>query len=333
MVDEDREKISKSKQGAGGYQKPQTADRYVQEHGADVLRLWVASQDYRSDIVVSEERLKKVGETYRALRNTLRYQLGNLHDFDPARHAVPDEQLTGLDRWILGEFARLEADVAAAYDAHEFHLVYQRVSQFAAVELSALYHDVVKDRLYTDAAGSPRRRSTQTALHRLVTRLCQMLAPVLAFTADEAWEHIPGRPAESVHESLWEPAAFELSEEEAQTWPVLLDLRARALAELEKARQAKAVGKALDAVLRLAVNGAELAAVTARREAFRELANVSAVFVTEAAEASITVQPAAGLGWRKCARCWHWAPDVGADSAHPTLCARCAAAVTERATG
>jgi isoleucyl-tRNA synthetase len=199
MVDADREKISKSKQG--GYEKPQTAEAYVKKYGADVVRLWVASQDYRSDIVVSEERINKVGETYRGIRNALRYQLSNLYDFDPAKHSVPDDQLTGLDRWILGEFAKLEAEVLAAYDQYEFHVVYQKFSQFIAVELSSVYHDVIKDRLYTDAANSPRRRSTQTALHRLVTGLCQMLAPILAFTADEAWEFIPGKPTGSVHES------------------------------------------------------------------------------------------------------------------------------------
>ncbi len=129
----------------------------------------MASQDYRSDIVVSEERINKVGETYRGIRNALRYQLSNLYDFDPAKHSVPDDQLTGLDRWILGEFAKLEAEVLAAYDQYEFHAVYQKLSQFIAVELSSVYHDVIKDRLYTDAANSPRRRSTQTALHRLVT--------------------------------------------------------------------------------------------------------------------------------------------------------------------
>ena len=199
MVDADREKISKSKQGA--YEKPQTAEAYVKKYGADVVRLWVASQDYRNDIVVSEERINKVGETYRGIRNALRYQLSNLYDFDPAKHSVPDDKLTGLDRWILGEFAKLEAEVLAAYDQYEFHVVYQKFSQFIAVELSSVYHDVIKDRLYTDAANSPRRRSTQTALHRLVTGLCQMLAPILAFTADEAWEFIPGKPTGSVHES------------------------------------------------------------------------------------------------------------------------------------
>ena len=203
MVDADREKISKSKQGAGGYEKPQTADAYVKKWGADVLRLWVASQDYRTDIVVSEERINKVSETYRALRNTLRYQLSNLYDFDPAQHTVPDAQLTGLDRWVLGEFAKLEAAVAAAYDAYEFHVVYQKLSQFAAVELSSKYHNWIKVRLYTGRYGIQHRRSTQTALHRMVTRLCQMLAPILAFTAEEAWELVPGKPTSSVHLSVW----------------------------------------------------------------------------------------------------------------------------------
>src|SRR5271170_2935081 len=131
MVDADREKISKSKQGA--YEKPQTADAYVKKYGADVVRLWVASQDYRSDIVVSEERINKVGESYRAIRNALRYQLSNLYDFDAAQHTVADDKLDGLDRWILSEFTRLETEVLAAYEQYEFHVVYQRVSQFVAV--------------------------------------------------------------------------------------------------------------------------------------------------------------------------------------------------------
>ena len=205
MVDADREKISKSKQGQGGYEKPQTSEAYVKKCGADIVRLWVASQDFRNDIIVSEERISKVAETYRVLRNALRYQLSNLYDFDPAKHAVPDDRLTGLDRWILGEFSRLEQEVLAAYDQFEFHVVYQKVSQFVAVELSAIYHDVVKDRLYTDPANSPRRRSTQTALHRMVGSLCQMLAPILAFTADEAWEFVPGKTVDSAHLLTWQP--------------------------------------------------------------------------------------------------------------------------------
>ncbi|MFM8357320.1 MAG: class I tRNA ligase family protein, partial [Verrucomicrobiota bacterium] len=180
-----KEKVSKSAQGT--YEKPETADRYVGQFGADVVRLWVASQDYRGDVWVGDDRVQKVAETYRLIRNTLRYQLSNLYDFDPARHSVPPEQLTGLDRWVLGRFAAVSAAVAAAYENYEFHVVYQRLSQFASVELSAMYHDVVKDRLYTDPAGSPRRRATQTTLHRLAAGLCQMLSPMLVFTAEEAW--------------------------------------------------------------------------------------------------------------------------------------------------
>src|SRR5205807_9153438 len=170
--------------------------------------LWVASQDFRNDIIVSEERINKVAETYRVIRNALRYQLSNLYDFDPAKHTVPDEKLTGLDRWMLSQFSKLEAEVIKAYDAYEFHVVYQQVSQFAAVELSAIYHDVIKDRLYTDPANSHRRRSTQTALHRLVSGLCKLLAPICAFTADEAWEFVPGEGSGSVHQALWQPTPF-----------------------------------------------------------------------------------------------------------------------------
>ena len=172
MVDADREKFQRANRGRGGYEKPQTSKR-TSKYGADVVRLWVASQDFRNDIIVSDERINKVSETYRVIRNALRYQLSNLYDFDPGKHTVAADKLTPLDRWILSEFARLEAEVAAAYDRCEFHVAYQRLSQFAAVELSAIYHDVVKDRLYTDAANSARRRSTQTAIYQLVTGLCR----------------------------------------------------------------------------------------------------------------------------------------------------------------
>ncbi len=323
MVDEDREKISKSKQGQGGYVKPQTADRYIQEYGADVIRLWVASQDYRNDIVVSEERLKKVGESYRFLRNTLRYQLSNLFDYDPARDS--STALTGLDRWILGEFARLEQDVAAAYDAFEFHVVYQRLAQFATVELSSIYHDIVKDRLYTDGARSARRRATQTVLHQMVTRLCQMLAPILAFTADEAWEQIPGRISDSVHLSRWEPGTDSRSEDELEIWKGLFSLRERVLPELEKARQAKTLGKSLEACVLLTLPPTEAGWVESREEEFRELLNVSQVKVEVGQETGIRIERAAGV---KCERCWHFECDVAQDASHPTLCGRCVRSLT-----
>ncbi|MEW6156488.1 MAG: isoleucine--tRNA ligase [Verrucomicrobiota bacterium] len=327
MVDANREKFSKSKQGQGGYEKPQTADAYVKKWGADILRLWVASQDYRNDVVVSEERISKVAETYRLLRNTLRYQLSNLYDFDPGQHAVPDEGLTGLDRWILGEFARLEQAVAAAYDQYEFHVVYQKVSQFAAVELSAIYHDVVKDRLYTDAADSPRRRSTQTALHWVVTRLCQMLAPILSFTSDEAWEIISGQAAAgSVHTTVWAPKPFSRSKVEEAAWEQLFLMRERVLPELEKARQVKTIGKALEAKVTLAGREDVLKTIDAHREALRELLNVSQLSVQHQDLETVGIEVSHALG-QKCERCWHWEMDVGETAAHPTLCGRCVEAI------
>jgi isoleucyl-tRNA synthetase len=325
MVDEDREKISKSKQGQGGYEKPQTSEAYIKKYGADVVRLWVASQDYRNDIIVSEKRIEKVGETYRIIRNALRYQLSNLYDFDPAKDAVPNDRLSGLDSWILDEFARLEAEVALAYDDYAFHVVYQRISQFVAVELSSIYHDVVKDRLYTDAPNSPRRRSTQTALYRLVTTLCKMLAPLLAFTADEAWEFVPGKNAESVHLLTWAPAPFARPDADRDDWKHLLALRELALPELEKSRQAKQIGKALEAKLTLRGNGGSLMAGKRNAEALRELLNVSQLEFDGGGETiEFDVSKAAG---EKCERCWHWETDVGSNPQHPTICARCVQAV------
>lgn len=324
MVDADREKISKSKQGA--YEKPQTAEAYVKKYGADVVRLWVASQDFRSDIVVSEERINKVGETYRGIRNALRYQLSNLYDFDPAKHTVAEEQLTGLDRWILGEFAKIEADVIAAYDKCEFHVVYQKLSQFIAVELSSIYHDVIKDRMYTDAANSPRRRSTQTALYRLVTGLSQLLSPILAFTTDEAWEFIPGKPTNSVHLADWKSGGVMRREDEVEAWKNLFLLRELALPELEKARQAKQIGKSLEAKLTVNGSGPLLLDAKLNLDALRELLNVSQVELANGGGETVfaTVSKADG---QKCERCWHWETDIGTSAAHPTLCGRCAEAV------
>jgi isoleucyl-tRNA synthetase len=333
MVDADREKISKSKQG--GYEKPQTAEAYVKKYGADVVRLWVASQDYRNDIVVSEERINKVGETYRGIRNALRYQLSNLYDFDPVKDKVDDDKLTGLDRRILGEFAKLEAEVLAAYDQYEFHVVYQKLSQFIAVELSSVYHDVIKDRLYTDAANSPRRRSTQTALHRLVTGLCQMLAPILAFTADEAWEFIPGKPTGSVHEANWKPTLFSIRQSEQIEWEELFKAREQAFPLLEDRRKEKIIGKSLDASILIEANGEFLERLKSRAEELRELMNVSqlkievlkeAVALNALGKMITTIEKADG---QKCERCWHWETDIGQNAEHPTICGRCVEAVMQ----
>ena len=323
IVDADREKISKSKQS--GYQKPQTSDAYVKKYGADVLRLWVSSQDCTNDIIVSDERISKAGETYRGIRNALRYQLSNLFDFDPARDTVSESQLTGLDRWILDACARIEEQVATAYEASQFHVVYQAVSQFVAVELSAVYHDVVKDRLYTDKAGSARRRSTQTALYRLARSLCQMLSPVMAFTADEAWRCLPGAvPGDSVHSSDWTPSAFVCSEEQRQTWAKLFELREKVLPALEKARQEKLIGKALEAKVELGLPPQDHALISGNIDALRELLNVSGLALKESQEPTVSIGRAEG---QKCERCWHWETTVGTQNDHPTLCSRCADAV------
>jgi isoleucyl-tRNA synthetase len=326
MVDADREKISKSKQSQGGYEKPQTSEAYVKKYGADIVRLWVSSQDFRSDIVVSDERVNKVAETYRGIRNALRYQLSNLYDFDPAQHTVADDKLTSLDRWILGEFAKLEKEIVEAYDKYEFHVVYQKLSQFVAVELSSIYHDVIKDRLYTDAANSYRRRSTQTALQRLVAGLCKMLAPVLAFTADEAWEFVPGKTVESIHRSGWRPVDFTRSVEEDEDWKWLAEWRDRILPELEKMRQAKTIGKALDAKIEIKVPAAQRHLAERNRETLRELVNVSALTATAGEEQAVIGAKADG---EKCERCWHWETDVGSTPEHPTICARCVEAVRQ----
>jgi isoleucyl-tRNA synthetase len=345
MVDADREKISKSKQSQGVYEKPQTADAYVKKHGADIVRLWVASQDYRNDIIVSEERIAKVGETYRGIRNALRYQLSNLYDFDPTKHTVLDDELTGLDRWILSEFSKLEQEVIKAYDDYEFHVVYQKISQFIAVELSSIYHDVIKDRLYTDPANSHRRRSTQTALHRLVTRLCQMLAPILAFTADEAWEFVPGKNVNSVHEANWKLTIFVLSVAEQALWKKLFELREAALPELEKERQAKTIGKSLDAILFFKLRSDELATARTHSDDLAEICGVSSVVIEETAPVTnlgtdigslevdfvrpVFARAARGYNRFKCERCWYWETDVGQNPAHPTICGRCVEAVVQ----
>ena len=326
MVDADREKISKSKQ-AGGYTKPQTAEAYIGEYGADIVRLWVASQDFRNDIIVSEERIKKVAEAYRGIRNALRYQLSNLYDFDPKHNSVDDDKLTGLDRWILDAFAKLDADVRDAFDRCEFHAAYQKITQFVSVELSAVYHDTVKDRLYTSPVNSTRRRSTQSTLYRLIQSFTKMLSPMLAFTADEAWESIPHLDSCSVHLTDWEPFKFDIREEEVANWHTLFAIRERALLALEEARQAKQIGKGLEACVTLTGTGLELEIGQAHKEDLRELLNVSQLNLNEgeSEELQMIVTKAEG---EKCERCWRWEPSVGSHENHSTLCTRCVEAVS-----
>ena len=276
MVDADKEKISKSKQGQGGYQKPQTSEAYIKDYGADIVRLWVASQDFRNDIVVSADRIKKVGETYRGIRNAFRYQLSNLFDFDPKVNAVAEADMSPIDRWILFRLDELTSQVLEAFEKYEFHAVYQKLGQFAAVDLSAIFHDVVKDRLYTLGANHEKRRSTQTALFHLVTRLSQLLSPILVFTADEVWESIPGNEdLKSVHLSELSSSKSAHSESEVEQWKTLFALRDRVLMELEEKRRSKEIGKALEAVVVIRTNNEAELKLADWGEDLREILNVS----------------------------------------------------------
>jgi isoleucyl-tRNA synthetase len=330
IVGQDGKKISKS----GTYEKPPTATNFADTYGADVIRLWIASQDFREDITLSDTILKGVSDTYRQLRNTLRYQISNLHDFDPARDAVPLEELDGIDRWALHQTAVLVREGAAAYDAYEFHRVYQLVNTFCTSTLSAVYHDILKDRLYTHAANAPLRRSSQTALHLCFHALVRVLAPILVFTADEAWAFATGRPElseESVHLLDWpvEAAAWESAEIDAQFRQVL-NARAKVNEALEPLRKAGTIGKSLDAAITLKVpaGSPEATALAAHLESLAEIFIVSHVTIEESAAAELSVEACAAesLGFVRCPRCWRWVPALQATN-HGEVCPRCATAL------
>jgi len=326
IVDKNRQKISKS----STYQKPQTADAYIAQHGADVIRLWIASQDFRDDIPVDDEILKNVGEAYRLFRNTFRFQLSNLFDFDAAQHTVPVEKLDALDRWALHQTATLIAECTKAYDAYEFHRVYQLCNQFCSVTLSAIYHDILKDRLYTLGAAHPLRRSSQTAIAAIFDALVKLLAPVLTFTCDEAWSFAKaGREYadDSVHLQDWPvaPAAW-TDAALAADFEALLRLRAKATETLEPLRQAGTIGKSLDAVL--AFNAPADSALHRHRGLLPEFFIVSQVTLEPGASAdvSITARHAKEAGLVRCPRCWRWVPEI-ATTPHGEVCPRCAEAL------
>ncbi|WP_414665066.1 isoleucine--tRNA ligase [Horticoccus sp. 23ND18S-11] len=340
IVDKNRQKISKS----STYQKPQTADAYVNQHGADVIRLWIASQDFRDDIPVDDEILKHVGDAYRLFRNTFRYQLSNLFDFDPAKDAVPVELLDTLDRWALHQTAALIRDCTAAYDAYEFHRVYQLCNQFCAVTLSATYHDILKDRLYTHGTHSPLRRSSQTALHQIFNTLIRVLAPVLTFTCDEAWSYATAKVEyadDSIHLQDWPvaPATWTNPALEADV-AALLRVRAQVNEAIEPLRAAGKLGKSLDAAIALSLpTGDPLIPVLEKhRDSLPELFIVSHVTLGVAANPpadggsksgaslQVEVRPCSELNFVRCPRCWRWVPALEASS-HGEVCPRCAEAL------
>jgi isoleucyl-tRNA synthetase len=332
IVDEEQKKISKS----GSYQKPQTSDAYIAEYGADVIRLWIASQDFRDDIPISKEILSHVGETYRLIRNTLRFQLANLFDFDADRMAVPLEKMDPLDRWALQQCAELARACGAAYDGYEFHRVYQLCNQFCAVTLSATYHDILKDRLYTLGTHHPLRRSSQTAIQDIFSTLVRILAPVIPFTADEAWSFASSGTefgTGSVHLQDWPgiPQAWSAPGGEADV-ALFLKVRARVNEAIEPLRAAGRIGKSLDAAVTLRVPASDPQRSVLERNlgALPEIFIVSDVRIETAKEPGdpfgVDIRPCSELGHIRCPRCWRWVPSL-MQTPFGEVCPRCAEAL------
>jgi len=330
IVDKNRQKISKS----STYQKPQTADAYIAQHGADVIRLWIASQDFRDDIPVDDEILKHVGEAYRLFRNTFRFQLSNLFDFDATQHTVPVAQMDALDRWALHQTSVLVEECTKAYDAYEFHRVYQLCNQFCSVTLSAVYHDILKDRLYTLGSAHPLRRSSQTAIHSIFDALVRIMAPFLTFTTDEAWSYAKTGQEysdQSVHLQDWPVAPADWKNPAlAAEFDLLFKLRAKVTETLEPLRQAGTIGKSLDAVLTLGAGTEDAAApvLQAHRNFLPEFFIVSQVTLEPktGTDVSIASRHATDAGLVRCPRCWRWVPALSVTS-HGEVCPRCADAL------
>jgi len=322
IVDEQRKKISKSDG------KPQTADMYVNKYGADIIRLWIASEDYQNDIPISDDILSHVANAYRSVRNTIMYQLGNLSDFDAAKDALPVVELDEIDRWALHKAAIFAEDAKAAYDAYEFHKVYRLIDLFCGVTLSRIYHDILKDRLYTFAARSKARRSSQTAISLINDILLKVIAPILTFTADEAYSFKNGSEFinDSIHLQKWPQIKREwLDDATFAKVERILQIRETVNEELEKLRQGKVIGKGLEAEVDVMVgagsNDAEILAEFADK--LPEIFIVSSVNVVRGKFETLAIEVRKAEGHR-CVRCWRTLPAVDEEG----VCARCREALS-----
>jgi isoleucyl-tRNA synthetase len=329
VVDSEGRKMSKS---VGNVVAPGDV---IKQYGAEVLRLWVTATDYRDDVRISEKILNQLSDAYRKIRNTCRFMLGNLNDFDPAKDRVDYSQLLEIDRFALHKLSGLIERCKKAYDRYEFHTVYHALNQYCTVDLSAFYLDILKDRLYVTAPDDLERRAAQTVLYETLDGLVRIMAPILAFTAEELWAFVPGHTGNdgSVHLQLfpesqaqWRDAAL------AERWAVLISVREEVAKALEEARAAKRIGHPLEAAVTINADGDLLA----RLEPYRD--ELAALFITSQAALvngqqldesytsaqveglSIRVQPADGA---KCERCWMRAYSVGSHEDHPGLCNRC----------
>jgi isoleucyl-tRNA synthetase len=299
--------------------------------GGEIVRLWVASIDFREDMAASENLMARCAEIYRKLRNTFRFLLGNLAGFTPATDKIEERELLPLDRYMLARTRELTEKVCDWYAAFEFHRVYHAVNEFAIVDLSSFYLDVLKDRLYTFAPTSRERRSAQTVLWQISETLVRLVAPILSFTADEVWEYLPavaGREA-SVHLAQFPAPAEIFSEDPApllEEWKQIFAVRDEALRILEEDRKAKLIGKGLEAELEIAASGEQLTLLQRHAAGLKEIVNVSKVTVIEGAELKVTALPATG---HKCARCWNFMPEVANYGIWQNVCTRCSDALTE----
>jgi isoleucyl-tRNA synthetase len=335
VVDGQGKKMSKS---VGNVVAPREV---IDKYGAEVLRLWVASENYQDDVKVSDEILKHVSDAYRKMRNTIRFLLSNLSDFDPGQHAVSKESFTELDCWALSRYAELVQRVTRAYQEYEFHAIYHSLHNFCGTVVSSLYMDILKDRLYCSLPDDPKRRAAQTVIYRMLDGLLRLMAPILCFTTAEAWEHFHGLAQDApLSQSVFftefpKVDDIALDKNLDDRWTRLLQIRGEITRVLEAARRDKVIGLSLDAAVLLEAGGELGAFLTENLELIKELCIVSDLQLVDKLEKgegmeigvaedvegmTIGVRPATGA---KCERCWVIEDSVGKDDEHPTLCARC----------
>ena len=319
ILDMERRKMSKS---LGNGISPQEV---IEQYGADVLRLWVASSDYQSDINISREILKQMSESYRKIRNTARYILGNISDFNPDTDMVPADKLTNLDKWAVKTLNNLIEKVKAAYDKYEFHQVYHSIHNFCVVDMSNFYLDVLKDGLYTEKKDSVERRSAQTAIYLILDAMTRMLAPILAYTSDEIWSYMPHKSSDNSEHVIFNsmPEITEVSVDDSfmADWDKIHELRDDAKKEIEVLVKNKTIKGSLESKVTLEASGDYLEFLNKVKDEIKPALIVSEVEIKEGdGELKITVEKAEG---EKCERCWSISRTVGLNQAHPTLCDKC----------
>ena len=318
VVDGNGHKMSKSK---GNVIAPQ---KVMDTSGADILRLWVASTDYSGELSISEEILKRVIESYRRIRNTLRFLLANLMDFDPQTDSIDIAECLEIDRYMLALTAAFQEDLIQGYERYEFHQVVHKLHNFCSEDLGGFYLDILKDRLYTAAAAGLPRRSAQTALHHITHCLVRLFAPILSFTAEEVWEHLTGDSEDSVLLHHWHNFPVQPDGEHLQQrWARIRTLRSHVLKKLEDSRIQGEIGSSLAATVEIRVCAEDFTLLSSLHHDLRFVLIVSAVNliqVNDSQQESILVTSSTHT---KCERCWHYRPDVGHHADHPTLCERC----------